>query len=353
MTAALRPMNLGEILDRTFQIYRSRFLVFVWIASIPALAMSALQVTNVVWWHVDPQPWQRPVLFGLSSPRLLYLAVLYQVNLLFCMAAWPLFADLVSKEYRVESAPAPRAVTPRMRGRWRGYIWLVLTTWGTVLLLPELSLMALLIGMFLLENAILKGDSRPFDEFGPVMFFLTTGLGWAVSLWLMTRLCCSSAAWRVEDLAAGKALKRSWRLTKGTTWRVLFAWLLPVILHLAFSAVLGLLLMRMRSSCFEGTLYLRLKAFLVLGGDGWCAPIAIVEGTRAFANMLISTVLGPIFPIAITLIYYDQRIRKEGYDIERMIDAAGLNAAAGPVAALAGDSMPHDEDSMDTEVQPG
>ena len=29
--------------------------------------------------------------------------------------------------------------------------------------------------------------------------------------------------------------------------------------------------------------------------------------------------------IAITLIYYDQRIRLEGYDIEWMMDAAGMN----------------------------
>jgi hypothetical protein len=35
-------MTLGEILDRTIQIYRSRFLVFIGIAAIPALAMLAL-----------------------------------------------------------------------------------------------------------------------------------------------------------------------------------------------------------------------------------------------------------------------------------------------------------------------
>jgi hypothetical protein len=34
------------------------------------------------------------------------------------------------------------------------------------------------------------------------------------------------------------------------------------------------------------------------------------------------------FPIALTLFYYDQRIRHEGYDIERMMDVAGLNAPA-------------------------
>lgn len=33
MDATLRPMNLAEILDRTFAIYRKRFLVFVGIAA--------------------------------------------------------------------------------------------------------------------------------------------------------------------------------------------------------------------------------------------------------------------------------------------------------------------------------
>lgn len=42
-----------------------------------------------------------------------------------------------------------------------------------------------------------------------------------------------------------------------------------------------------------------------------------------------------LYPIAVTLFYYDQRIRREGYDIERMMDAAGMNA---PGPSLAGDS---------------
>jgi Na+/melibiose symporter-like transporter len=35
MSASLRPMTLGEILDRTFQIYRSRFRFFLAIGALP------------------------------------------------------------------------------------------------------------------------------------------------------------------------------------------------------------------------------------------------------------------------------------------------------------------------------
>ena len=43
----------------------------------------------------------------------------------------------------------------------------------------------------------------------------------------------------------------------------------------------------------------------------------------------------PILPIAITLFYYDQRMRREGYDIERLMDAAGLQAPLTPPAEAA------------------
>jgi hypothetical protein len=44
-----------------------------------------------------------------------------------------------------------------------------------------------------------------------------------------------------------------------------------------------------------------------------------------------NTFLGPIWATGITLFYYDQRIRKEGFDIEWMMQAAGLTVPA-PVA---------------------
>jgi hypothetical protein len=51
--------------------------------------------------------------------------------------------------------------------------------------------------------------------------------------------------------------------------------------------------------------------------------------------------IGPIFPIALALFYYDQRMRREGYDIERMMELTGLSlpvnspASENPAAAVA------------------
>src|SRR5258706_389221 len=48
MIDTLRPSTLGEILDRTAQIYRSRFLVFLGIAAMPAGGILAV-APGMVW----------------------------------------------------------------------------------------------------------------------------------------------------------------------------------------------------------------------------------------------------------------------------------------------------------------
>lgn len=64
----------------------------------------------------------------------------------------------------------------------------------------------------------------------------------------------------------------------------------------------------------------------------WYLYRSIYAGVSYLQAARASTLIGPIFPIALTLIHYDQRIRREGYDIERMMEAAGLDAPLTPLA---------------------
>jgi hypothetical protein len=59
-----------------------------------------------------------------------------------------------------------------------------------------------------------------------------------------------------------------------------------------------------------------------------------------------NTFLGPIWATGITLFYYDQRVRKEGYDIEWMMQAAGLTAP--PVELPATNPQPAPQNSEAT-----
>jgi hypothetical protein len=53
--------------------------------------------------------------------------------------------------------------------------------------------------------------------------------------------------------------------------------------------------------------------------------MSIISQVIAFFT---TTFLGPIWATGITLFYYDQRVRKEGFDIEWMMQAAGLTVPA-------------------------
>jgi hypothetical protein len=56
--------------------------------------------------------------------------------------------------------------------------------------------------------------------------------------------------------------------------------------------------------------------------------LPVFKSIAVASDAVIFALLGPIYPIALTLFYYDQRIRHEGFDIEQMMTAAGLNPTA-------------------------
>ena len=54
-----------------------------------------------------------------------------------------------------------------------------------------------------------------------------------------------------------------------------------------------------------------------------------MQALSQIIGFFTNTFLGPIWAAGITLFYYDQRVRKEGYDIEWMMQAAGLTPPGG------------------------
>jgi hypothetical protein len=111
----------------------------------------------------------------------------------------------------------------------------------------------------------------------------------------------------VEELTAGHAIKRSIDLSKGARGRIF---------------VLGILVyaVRMILALLFGFPFI---AF-VFKHPGHALPLGLLA-IQQVANFVVNTMIGPIYATGLTLFYYDQRIRKEGFDIERMMHAAGLN----------------------------
>jgi hypothetical protein len=101
----------------------------------------------------------------------------------------------------------------------------------------------------------------------------------------------------VENTGLFAAMGRSWRLVQGRWWRTFFILLLVFVLNYVVSLALGAFLY-----LGQVLLTLLLSPYIAL---------AIYEG----AVVLVSALVNPVLLIAIVLIYFDLRIRKEALDL--------------------------------------
>jgi hypothetical protein len=131
---------------------------------------------------------------------------------------------------------------------------------------------------------------------------------------LYARYILAFPATAILDATASDAIRRSVDLGRGHRWKVFWSAALPMGIGMAVSAggggVLGVLGRLQHLSLLHPFLF------------------ALLVGLWAFATGLVS---GPLMSIAITLTYYDLCVRKEGFDIVRMLQQAGLETE--PVAA--------------------
>ena len=82
-------------------------------------------------------------------------------------------------------------------------------------------------------------------------------------------------------------------------------------------------------------------------GAQYTTAALVAEIVNFVVNFTLQALLAPISWIALVLFYYDQRIRKEGFDIEWMMEQAGLAkvapAARAPESAdISGPAVPPD-----------
>ena len=102
----------------------------------------------------------------------------------------------------------------------------------------------------------------------------------------------------VEGLSATGAMDRSWQLTRGHRWKAFWTMVVALVLIYVVTLAAGLL---------GGLLA------TVLGVDALVALVVVGAITA-----LLSLFVYPYIYAAITVLYYDLRVRKEGFDLEML-----------------------------------
>jgi hypothetical protein len=314
----LRPMTLGEILDRVFQIYRQRVFSLVGVALIPALIMLGFHLADMAWFNVHslfgPEPVNR---VGSVFRNMVVALGFYHIGSLVGMPFSVSYVKQASSATLDEDCTL-RSSLRFFRAGWLSYLWVTILKFLGELIGPELLAAGLFLAMgFSMDAAGLLNDNASWAYF--FLSVVPTILGIYLFLWAGACLSLSMPAAAIEGKKGLKALKRSWVLSKDSRGRVITTWLLILVFGMVVSWGLQLLLR-------WGLTYLYWQLHIRQSAHFYNAVFYVFRAALA-------SLLAPLYPIAITLFYYDQRIRREGFDIEWMMNVAGMNEPVPGTAA--------------------
>jgi len=314
MNDPLRPMNLGEILDRSLQIYRARFWAFVTVAAVPALVVQGIAIADAFWFHlyssaVRDNHWAP----GIFMTQVLFAIGYYHFASFTGLLLFPVILKLVSGVV-VKEEVRIREDWFFFGARWWSYLWLAVLELVAGLVMVEFLTVVLFAST--METLDMLG-AKSFLESEPALMIacMWFAAGFAAFLWVGSSLSLAIPSAALEELKAFRALRRSWVLSRSSRLRIAFAWV---------AIAIGSWTLKVSSQWLLRAVVIWIVRFT---HQRWIfyTPYSVISQTL---NTVLTALLGPIFPIALTLFYYDQRIRREGYDIERMMDSAGMIAPA-------------------------
>lgn len=323
MPMDLRPLTLGELLDRSFSLYRAHFRTFVAIMALPAAFAAAFgllvqlfpAVTQLAAAGGEAIDADALVLLAGLTAGMLLMLLLYTVAYTIALGAT---TAAVSELYMGRAASAASAYG-HVRGRIGRLILLMLQI--------GLRLTAVAIAAFVVVVSL----AMFFRMFGPVLgpalgvlvgvlIVMATALATGV---MALRYALSVAAVVLEPITARQAISRSIELTRGSLGRVLALVVFAVIIAYITAAL------------FQGPFVV---AAAMAGPDTTMALGLNLIG--ALTGAVAGAISGPIMIVALALLYYDARVRHEGLDLQlmmQMLDAApAIPIAPHPPAVLPG-----------------
>lgn len=308
MITALRPLSTSELLDRTFHLYRNHFLIFVTISAIPQIPVLALHMT-------DAALWLRIIVASRGLRTLLFIVV----GFLGVEVSHAVAAVAVARLHLGESVSI-RSAFSRARGSLLRVIWIVFVTFILPFALAVvLGLIAVGISATTLYGTGLLNSRDTTSVFISAMVVLVTFLAvplLALRLWMAWSLVVPVTV--LEGGGLRPTIRRSRRLTAGRRGRIFVIYVLMFVLTYVVQIL------------FQTPYY-------ILAGQQAFTPLGHLGVTRimvsAAGSFLATSFVGPLLEIAITLIYYDERVRKEGFDLQLMMANMEGGGSSADIAA--------------------
>jgi hypothetical protein len=288
----LRPLGVGDIVDRVFAMYRAKPVLFLIVAAIPYLVfviliavVTAVLAVTYLTRAVAGNPFD---LLANPDPATLAGVIIGALGLVLAIAIIALVV------FSAQSAGLVAAFGARYLGR-------------------EIAVGdALRIGLRAAPRVIGAG----------ILVFLLVAAVWAVGIFIaavaqntlvvvvvllaafiaMVYVFASTVVMPIVATLEGAgpmlALRRAWELSGGNRWRIIGLELLLIVLNLVLSILAGILLI------------------LVPGSNPTATTIV-----QQIANLVVSIAWTPVQWGVFTVLYYDLRVRREALDLQLAAEA--------------------------------
>ncbi|MEP6776126.1 MAG: glycerophosphoryl diester phosphodiesterase membrane domain-containing protein [Chloroflexota bacterium] len=302
----LRPRSIGELLDQSFRLYRKHFLTFIAILAVVQVPMQLLVqfFTSLLIGNVSGNSFtsfsSRSSSLQSSSSTLTTLLVLYGVIIALSIVSG-LLQQLSQGALTAAVANSYLDKPLSFGDSYRQMFARVGALLGVIALqfLVYLAFIVPFIVLFLIGaglGAFGSGDAGGGGFAVICLAFLLFIVALAGVIYVSVRWTAATPVVIVEKLGPVAALRRSWALIQNSWWRTVGLTLLLSLLGAAIAQGPAFLV-----GIFTALLTRNLVLQQVISGG---------------ITTLVGLVYLPIQLIAITLYYFDLRVRKEGYDLE-------------------------------------
>jgi hypothetical protein len=263
---ALLPRSLPEILRHTLVMYVTNLRDFVSTSAVVLIPFTIVQVVLSMTIIDDVQPLRtgqsaEAGMQAVLGPTLIVFALIFLLQLVLLNGV----LTYVTSEQLLGRKVTPLHALEQIRGR----------------LLP-LAIALVMVGISLVFMSLILA-----------VFYFLCGLGFGIIIYLSTNLFTLLVPVIIlERVAVFDGIIRAWGLSKRRFWPIAVLLLVVLIGVLVISVVVDVI------------------GSLLLPTDTGQINFPIV-----LLNLVIQVFIAPVMPIAVTLMYYDTRLRVEGVDI--------------------------------------
>jgi hypothetical protein len=311
MITPLRPMSTGEILDRTFNLYRNNFVLFAGIAVLPPALMLVVNLIQAGFMATPAHP--KPLVTGFAAAAVIaavLAGIAYLVGISVAHAATVFAVSAVHLERTTTIGES----YGRVKGRYGRVVWVIfqaaLRSFGP-------SMLLIIVVAAIAMPLLIKGGGGAAGVLAGIVIFLAIMAAAVLGLVLYLRYSLAVPACVLEDIPASAAIKRSVALSAGSRGKIFVIYFLMGLIN-----------------------YIILVVFMIPAA---ILAVAVAKGSPAvtslftsLATFLAGALAGPIATIALSLVYFDQRVRKEAFDLQLMMAAVDGTPLPGAQAASAG-----------------